>query len=121
VKGLQSRIFCKKGNSPDRKAGISAKMSIRRFSLTIFQENLRFQRCAKPDFFKCGFAEMQHASGKKLWVCAAFHTPLSVRFWQVESFNRHFFRIINSRTASSVIFPGILAFGMIIRMFFAEK
>jgi hypothetical protein len=120
VQGLQSQILRKKDNSSDGKAGISVKMSVCRFSPPKFPENLQLQRCAKPDFSKSDIAEMQHASGKKIRVCAILHTPISPEFRQSGIFTRHFFRNIGSCTASHDIFPGIMAFEMAFMIFFRK-
>jgi len=74
VQGLQSQNFRKNGIPNVCKAKIPVKMAVRKFSLPKFPENRTLQRCAKPDFKKPGFAKMQHASGKKFWVCATLHT-----------------------------------------------
>jgi len=77
VQGLQSRNFRKKGNSNYSKAKIPAKMAVRKISLPEFPEKRPLQRCEKPGFKKSGFAMMQHASGKKFWLCATFHKAFS--------------------------------------------
>jgi hypothetical protein len=105
VQCLQSQNLCKKGNSSDGKAGISAKMAVRRSPLTKFPENLRLQRCEKPDFSKCGFVMLQHVNIFKIQTCATFHTPFSPEFWQTNIYNRHFFRNMDRFTVSPVIFP----------------
>jgi len=52
-------------------------MAVRKISLPKFPENRPLQRCVSPDFLKPGFATMQHASGKKIWVCATLHRSFS--------------------------------------------
>jgi hypothetical protein len=121
VQGLQSQIFLKNGNSPTGKAGISVKMTVRRFSLPEFPENLQSQVCAKPDFGKCGFAMMPHASGKKIRVCATFHTLFSAEFSQVHAFTRHFFLNIERLQGSPVSIPQIMACEKVILVFLGEK
>jgi hypothetical protein len=121
VQGLQSQNLCKKGNSTDGKAGISVKMAVRRFSLPEFPENLKLQRCTKPDFENSGFAMLQHVNIFKIQACARFHTPFSAEFSQVDAFTRHFFLNIDRFAGSPVIFPAMLAFEMIFTVFFAEN
>jgi len=80
VQSLQSQNLWDKGNSIHGNVNIFVNMAVRRISLPEFPENPPLRRCAKPDFLKSGFAMMQHASGKKIRVCATLQTSFSPEF-----------------------------------------